>query len=433
MGMGITLEDDRGRKVFMNIGLLPMILPPQTLHYLRECASMVIDAVRRIIPAWMEDRTLRELLSLWPEEEEFVRAVWTPAQARTQPAVARLDTSVGGLGPALRHSAMFYEVNNSCVGGMHYEPAGELFLQKVIFPKLPRALKSRLTRQEDLRDIIWSHLEAHRRRVGLRPGTLVLLEDRDARGGITEYPSMVQYYRRRGIDALLADPREVEGKNGDLTVRGRRVSLFFRNVEVRDIVSMERRVGFLKPIREAFRQHRMVSALVGEFDHKSLWEVFTDPRYQRLFTPQQRRVFRSHLPWTRLIRDVRTTLPGGRSGELLPYLRRHRELHVLKPNRSCGGTGVTIGYRVTQPTWERTLERALKDRREGWVVQELVPAYRKRLPLLHVREGLLLEPVFVNYGVVSCPEGNGVLGRVCRQPIVNVSRGGAQVPTFHGV
>ncbi len=432
VALGITYEDEKAHPFFMNFGLLPVVIPPPVLRYLRRCAEEIMDGLRRILPVWMEDPELRELLPLWPEEEEFVRATWTPSHANLQPAIARLDASVGCGDPSRLAQAGFYEVNTSCVGGMHYSPAGETFLEREILPRLPASLRGRFRRQEDLRDIILRHLEAHRRRIGQRPGTLVLLEDRDTHGGITEYPSMAAHFRSRGMDAIVADPREVEARGDELFVRGRRAAMFFRNVEARDLVRMERRAGVLRPVRHAFRRHRVVSSTIGEFDHKSLWEVFQDPRFRRLFPSRQRTIFRRHLPWTRLVREGSSSLPDGSSGELTRFVRRRQQTLVLKPNRSCGGTGVTIGSEVSRAKWESTLERALGDTQEGWVVQEYVLGFRKRLPILHTRHGVVLEPVFVNYGVLACREGFGLIGRVCREPIVNVSRGGAQMAMFHG-
>lgn len=425
--LGITYEDEKARPFFMNFGLLPVVIPLRVLRYLRFCAAEIMDGIRRLLPVWMEDAALQNLLPLWPEEEEFVRATWTPEHVAVQPAVARLDASVGCGDPSLLARAGFYEVNTSCVGGMHYSPAGETFIEREILPRLPAGIRARLRRQEDLRDIILRHLEAHRR----RPGALVLLEDRDTHGGITEYPSMAAYFRSRGVEALMADPREVERRGDDLFVRGRRAGIFYRNVEARDLVRMERRVGVLRPVRHAFRRNLVVSSTIGEFDHKSVWEALRHPSFQKLFTTRQRSLFRSHLPWTRLVEERRTSFPDGTEGDLLRYARRRQEGLVLKPNRSCGGTGVTIGSEVSRARWESTLERAVADTKEGWVVQEYVLGFRKRLPILHREQGVVLEPVFVNYGVLTCREGYGLIGRVCREPIVNVSRGGAQMAMFH--
>lgn len=430
---GITYEDDRGRPIFMNYGLLPVAIPERIIRYLAVCADEIQGGIRRILPLWFEDRKLRRVLPLWPEEEAFLRAVWAPACWRAQPMVGRLDTSLRVAGAGPRPAASFYEWNGSCVGGMHYSPAGEALLEAMLLRRLRAPWRrSRLFRQTDLRDLVLGELRAHQRKLGDAKGLLVHLEDRQTRGGITEYPSMVRTFARMGVNATMADPRDLDLLRGQVLLFGQAVSVIFRNVEMRDIVQMERRHGPLEALREAWRQNRVVSSHAGDFDHKSLWEVFQSRRYWRLFTARQRKIFRRHLPWTRLLGERRTELPDGVTGDLVRYARRNRETLVIKPNRSCGGEGVVLGAWATQPRWERALERALADRSgEGWVVQRYVTGYQKRLPILDRRRGVILEPLFVNYGVIAAGGGYGVIGRVCREPIVNVSRGGAEMGIFY--
>ena len=117
-------------------------------------------------------------------------------------------------------------------------------------------------------------------------------------------------------------------------------------------------------MRLLFRQNRVVSSIVGDFDHKSAFEILTDPELCRA-------VFRCRRPQAvppprvvdALLADRRTTLPHDKEGDLLEYARRNRELLVLKPNRAYGGTGVMLGAATEQAEWEQALQKAVSRRR----------------------------------------------------------------------
>ena len=75
-------------------------------------------------------------------------------------------------------------------------------------------------------------------------------------------------------------------------------------------------------MRLLFRQNRIVSSIVGDFDHKSCWEMLTDPMIaEKYFSADECRLFRRHVLWTRLVADRKTTLPRQREGDLLEYAR----------------------------------------------------------------------------------------------------------------
>ena len=96
-------------------------------------------------------------------------------------------------------------------------------------------------------------------------------------------------------------------------------------------------------LKAAFASHRAVSSLGGDFDHKSIFELFSSNHFDRYFTAGERRIFRSHVPWTRLVRETFTDGPDGSKIDLPGYVYHSPHSLVLKPNRSFGGDGIVIG------------------------------------------------------------------------------------------
>ena len=132
--------------------------------------------------------------------------------------------------------------------------------------------------------------------------------------------------------------------------------------------------------RQAAPANPVVSTLGGDFDHKSTFELFTSPRFTHLFSPEQRAVFARHVLWTRLVTERRTEGPDGVSIDLAPFIRDHRHALVLKPNRSYGGQGVTIGPDLSNAEWASRLDEALANP-GAWVVQAFRPLPRQPFPV----------------------------------------------------
>ena len=93
-----------------------------------------------------------------------------------------------------------------------------------------------------------------------------------------------------------------------------RIDVAYRDYEIRELIALEGELGQpLDGMRLLFRQNRVVSSIVGDFDHKSGWELLTDPAIaERFFSIEECRLFRRHVLWTRVVGDRRTTLPHGR-------------------------------------------------------------------------------------------------------------------------
>ena len=78
---------------------------------------------------------------------------------------------------------------------------------------------------------------------------------------------------------------------------GAPIDVAYRDYEVRDLIALERDSGVdIEPMRVLFRENRMISSIAGEFDHKSSWEILTDPHFtQKYFNADERQVFRRHI------------------------------------------------------------------------------------------------------------------------------------------
>jgi hypothetical protein len=180
----------------------------------------------------------------------------------------------------------------------------------------------------------------------------------------------------------------------------------------------------LDPVRTLFRQNRMISSIGGDFDHKSCWELLTDPQIaQKYFSAEERHVFRRHVLWTRVVAERKTSLPDGELGDLLPYARGDREGLVLKPNRSYGGDRIILGHSVSQGEWEAALQAAVTGE-DAWVVQRVANIPVNEFPVIAADGTVHIEPFYTVMGFAPTEFGLGILCRASQKQVVNVAQRG---------
>jgi hypothetical protein len=318
------------------------------------------------------------------------------------------------------------EPNLTGIGGLHLIPSVEEIVEGSVVPLLEKYDPGiRLSRLADARELLARFLADHLDAIGRPGGCVCLIEPKYELEGIDEQRRLVEYYRaRHGFDVLHADPRELRLVEGEVYCEDRRVDLVYRDYSVLDLVEIEQEGVDVSPMRMLFAQNRVVSSIAAELDHKSCWEILTDPELSaRHFSEDERRVFQHHVLWTRVLADRRTLLASGETGDLLTFARREREWLVLKPSRGYGGDGVTIGQTLTDGAWQEALDAALADE-EVWVLQRLAAIPVLEVPTLSPDGSLQPEPFYHVMGYASGRGGLAVLARASQRQVVNVAQRG---------
>jgi uncharacterized circularly permuted ATP-grasp superfamily protein len=161
---------------------------------------------------------------------------------------------------------------------------------------------------------------------------------------------------------------------------------------------------------------------------KALFAVLTNERHAGLFTQGEREAIRSHVPWTRMVREENTD-HYGEPVDLLDFTRRTRDRLVLKPNDDYGGHGIYIGWNTDEAEWEAAMQHALAN--GDYLVQERVKTARETFPALvadggveFVEQLVDLDPMLF-YGKVG-----SAFTRLSSSELANVTSGGGMVPTF---
>ena len=176
-------------------------------------------------------------------------------------------------------------------------------------------------------------------------------------------------------------------------------------------------------LKQAFVNNQVISSIAGELDHKSSFEIFTNPEFAGLFTAGERAVFRKYLPWTRVIKERKTPGIDGRGIDLVPYVLKNQERLIIKPSRAYGGKGVMIGRLTEKSKWADYAAKA--SRPPGrYVAQEAVDIREETFPVFSGDAKIRFEKFYSVSGFVVTPGAIAVLGRFSKDMVVNVARKG---------
>jgi hypothetical protein len=219
----------------------------------------------------------------------------------------------------------------------------------------------------------------------------------------------------QGMPAILTTPDALRWDGVRLSADGAPIDLVYRRLITQEL---QARLDDDHPLLAAARAggvclaNPLRSSLANR---KSAFAALSDPAWAHLFTADERRALRAHVPWTRGLGL------GGDDAALCAEARRRRAELVVKPNEDYGGHGVVLGWTVSDAEWEAALARGVA---EGAVLQERVAAQRLRFPTLG-RDGVAWEELgfdlnpFLFRGRVA-----GAMVRVSDGPLSNVSAGG---------
>lgn len=432
MKHGMSMFTERGKARVIDVQLRPWTVDPAQRSFFHKTCLILRGALSRVLPLYLSQPKVQQILPLEPQEREWILAANSRGLQTPQAVVDRLDSTATFAVSDWRENFWFLEPNSVGIGGVHYIPATCELTAEWVLPHLKRQLPDlKLVFQDDIRLLLMKLFARHARAIGRKLKRVVLIEDQSEDGGTDEFTSVARFFSKHGLSAFTADPREVEIRRGELTAKGKAVDLIYRDSEITEMLEMAPGAARKKltGIREAFIRNQVVSSVAGEFDHKSAWELLTSPEFSRHFTLSQRKLFRRHVLWTRLLFERKTTSPDRKIVDLVKYTERHREQLVLKPNRAYGGEGVVFGHQVSPSAWQRELERAMRHP-FSYVIQKAAHVRAEFFPVASANGAVTLAPFYAVTGFAASRDGIAFLGRSSREAVVNVSRRGGLIPIW---
>jgi hypothetical protein len=399
--------------------LRPRFLTAEQYRFLQVRVAVLLGALNRLHEAALADAAFRRQFRLTEMEEELIHL--DPGFRCPMPT-SRLDAFYGE-GTALR----FTEYNAETPAAAAYTdglsalfsalPVMGEFLKRYRVIPLPASVGVMHVLHDAFRQ--WS---------GRRePPRVAILDWKDV-PTINEFVLFQELFRRHGLECVIADPREVEYRDGKLWAGDCHVTLIYKRVLISELLE---RGGLNHPVVRAVRDGAVCMA--NPFCCKVLYKkaslaALTDERNAWLFTARQHEAIAAHVPWTRVVEE-RQTRYGGAPVDLVPFVLRQRERFVLKPNDDYGGKGIVLGWTVDASRWEEAVRAALA---VPYVAQERVTLPEEPFPCLIDGKVQLISRKYDTAPFVCHGEYvEGCLTRIATDPLLNVTAGGGStVPTF---
>ena len=372
-----------------------------------------VEKVGRIAPG---DKLMLEQIGLTEGERELVAV--DPGYAEVS-VTSRLDSFLTDT------AYQFVELNAECPAGIAYQDvAAEIFCGLPLMREFSRDHKvTPMYCRQNMLDALINIYERVRGR-GTRPQIAIV----DYKGLPTqrEFELFKAYFETNGYSTTIADPRDLELREGKLHHGGFGIDLVYRRVLTTELLE---KVDECRAFVDAYKAGAavFVNSFRTKFVHKKmLFGVLTDERHQHYFSEAERQAIRESVPWTRRIEDARTTHADS-DVDLLEFVRANRETLVLKPNDDYGGHGIFIGWESDAAAWDKAIEEAL---RGDYLAQERVNTSREVFPFVDesgvqmIEQLLDLDPLLF-FGKVA-----GAFTRLSSSSLANVTSGAGMVPTM---
>ncbi len=403
--------------------LRPRFLSPDQYRFLRTRVELLLPAFRTTYDRALGDADFRKQFRLHDWEDELLAV--DPGFSDPSPT-SRFDAFYDG-----DAELKFTEFNTETPAGAGYSDAlVDLFYGLPVFGEFQRkyVVGPSPCKPGVLHALLDSYKQWQRGTGNAEPPRIAILDWREV-PTFSEFVLFYDYFRSLGIEARNVDPRDCEFVDGRLVSGDYHITLIYKRVLISELIE---RGGLDHPVVQAVKAGAVCMA--NSFRCKILFKkasfaVLSDERNAHLYTPDQLRAIRAHVPWTRLVED-RKTVADGAPVDLVPYALAHRQKLVLKPNDDYGGKGIVLGWTVDQSAWETAVQQALQ---APFVVQERINLPREPYPhvdpagTLHVVDRMLDTNPYVAFGGGV----SGCLTRVSTDELVNVTAGGGStVPTF---
>jgi glutathionylspermidine synthase len=242
-----------------------------------------------------------------------------------------------------------------------------------------------------------------------------------------EFLLLRNYFAGRGVPTIICTPEELEYDNRKLRCRDFAIDLVYKRVIIHEFLA---HADERHPLVRAYVNHDV--CLINPFrckivHKKAAFELLTDEAHDDWFSPSEREVIHSCVPWTRRLIERKTGYHG-QAIDLVEHVRKNRAAFIVKPNDDYGGHGIFLGKQTSEAEWESVISTALAS--GDYVVQEAIELYTEEFPIFN-DEQWSLQPMYVDTNpFMFRGKADGVMVRLSDSPIVNVTSGGGETGFF---
>jgi hypothetical protein len=300
-----------------------------------------------------------------------------------------------------------------------------IFKETFLFEKLSERYVFNSKRRTDY--LLDALLEAYHEFGGKKERPNIAIVDWEGIRTTNEFQIIQAFFKQKGFETTIADPRNLKLVNGRLESDGFPIDLIYRRVifkelmekldEVTDFIKADQKgkVCVVNPLRS-----RLAS-------NKAMLAIMTNQKeFRDFFSEEENQIIKRHIPWTRRVLDMKTHYEGN-PVFLKKHIVSHKDHLVLKPGDSYGGKDVAIGRETDEATWKNLVARILRNN-EDWVVQRYVEITQMTVPIMDGETVHMANKKYNLNPFVFAHRYAGSVARLSDRSVINVSAGGGLVP-----
>ena len=400
--------------------LRPRFMTMPMYQMLKHRTAVLLPAFQTAYDRAMADSTFRKQFRLLDWEEQLLEI--EPRFSNPSPT-SRFDSFF-----VSENELKFTEFNTETPAGAGYtDSLAEVFYGMPVFQEFLRKYDARPIPGKP--GVTHALLDSFRQFQGHNntAPSIAILDWREV-PTFSEFVLFYDYFRSLGLEVRNVDPREVEYVDGKLMAGNYHITLIYKRVLISELIE---RGGIDHPVVRAVRDGAV--CMVNTFRCKILFKkasfaVMSDEANADLFTADQQKAIRDHIPWTRVMEERKSTIDG-QGIDLVPFVMANKDRLVLKPNDDYGGKGIVLGWTVDQPIWEQAVQQAIEN---PYVVQQRVKLpYEPFAGYEHGKLQIIPRMLDTNPFIAFGSYMHSLLTRISTDALLNVTAGGGStVPTF---
>ncbi|MFQ5631999.1 MAG: hypothetical protein ACE5I1_24780 [bacterium] len=397
--------------------LRPAFLTEAMYNYIQDTVYTIRQAVLKLAATYFDKPECLDLLGLTEVERELASI---PTKVIRLAATARMDAFMTA------NSFKFVEINaESPAGPAYVHNLAKTFREGRFFKEFEKKYPVRFV--SPLEHLVAGMLRIyHDEFDGKEEKPAFCIVDFPNVPTFNEFELTKEYLERFGCTCEIADPRQLECKDGWIYANGRKIDILYRRLLISEFLPIKEEC---KAYFTGYKEQKtcFLNTFRAKLVHKkAVFNFLTDETYNHILTNREREAIFDHIPWTRRLLDQRTTFRG-LAIDLLEFIRANRNYFVIKPNDEYGGKDVFLGFSLAQNEWDAAIENGVKN---GFVVQEIVDIHRE--PFIYKIDGAWQEvPTILDLDpYLNGPLMGGCLARISTTNLANVTAGAGTVPQF---
>ena len=401
------LHDDRPICPFLR----PHFFPRSNYEKIKKAGEILHQAFERMTEAALQNPEILAEINLTEKEERMARI---NPRYQSLCASSRLDTFLCG------EDFKFLEYNAETPAGV-----GDQISFEKVFADVPEVqnflAENNHWRPQPYFKLLESLDLSYRETGGKKEKPNIAIVDWEGVSTFAEFEILRDFWNAQGYQTIIANPFEFEYDGRILRVGNFEVDIFYKRVIIHEFLE---HFDETHPLAKAYIDGNvcMANNFRVKIPHKKTsFAILSDEKYASIFTNEQLEMINKHIPWTRRVREGKTTYQG-KEIDLLQLLRCERENFTLKPHDDYGGHGISLGWETTESEWDRALENALE---HCFVAQEKVAVEKVKMPAFNDEASLELLNIdfdpFLFRGKV-----HGGMVRLSSKSLVNVTQGGGE-------